>query len=130
MFPRGQNSVRGTSRQVEDAARRLRADATPAEAMLWEALRGGRLNGLKFRRQHPVGRFILDFCCPALRLTIEVDGPVHDQQRDHDTARDDTLRGRGYTTLRFRNDEVTANLPHVLATIAVTAAALPPAPGR
>jgi very-short-patch-repair endonuclease len=66
------------------AARELRTRQTPAESILWDALRGRRLAGLKFRRQHPIGTFVVDFCCPDRRLAIELDGPVHAEQREHD----------------------------------------------
>jgi very-short-patch-repair endonuclease len=62
------------------AARDLRIRQTAAEVMLWEALRNRRLDGVKFRRQHPVGPFVIDFCCPERRLAIEVDGGIHAAQ--------------------------------------------------
>lgn len=73
--------IRGTTRQVEQAARHLRRNLTPAEAYLWNALRCRQLVGLKFRCQHPVGRFIVDFYCPSCKLVIEVDGEIHTQQK-------------------------------------------------
>ena len=90
---------------------------TPAEAVPWRALRDRRLAGLEFRRQHPVGPFALDFCCPVLRLAVEVDGAVHDAKTDQDSARTELLEANGYQVLRFRNDEVLTSLPSVLARI-------------
>ena len=69
--------IRGTTPVVEAAARRLRRNMTPAEQKLWGALRNRQLDGLKFRPQHPMGAFILDFWCPARKLVVEVDGGVH-----------------------------------------------------
>jgi len=70
-------------------ARRLRAKETQAEKDLWNALRAGRFAGFKFRRQHPVGKYNLDFYCPAAKLSIELDGFHHGlpEQREHDTER-------------------------------------------
>ncbi len=81
---------------------------TPAEKRLWSALRNKQLDGLKFRRQHPVGNFILDFYCPACKLVIEVDGKIHDRpsQINRDRARTAKLMEYGYTVLRFRNEQV------------------------
>jgi len=71
--------IRGTTPEIEAAARRLRRNMTPAEQKLWNALRGKQLDGLKFRAQHPVGPFVLDFWCPARKLVVEVDGGVADR---------------------------------------------------
>ena len=110
--------IRGTTRQIEQAARHLRQQLTPAEANLWEALRGRQLGGLKFRRQHPVGRFIVDFYCPSCKLVIEVDGSIHARQQAYDRVRTDQLQTFGYCVLRFTNDEVMNDLATVLSRIA------------
>ena len=70
-------------------ARSLRKDTTPAERELWQALRNGALDGLRFRRQHPIDRYVADFACVSLKLVVEVDGGVHqdDAQALHDLAR-------------------------------------------
>jgi adenine-specific DNA-methyltransferase len=81
---------------------------------MWRALRDRRLNGHKFRRQHPVGPFVLDFCCPAARLAIELDGGVHAAQAEQDAARTELLAANGYRVLRFPNDAVLHSLPSVL----------------
>ena len=109
--------VRHTSQALEHRARELRQEATPAEHVLWNALRAGRLDGHKFRRQHPVGRFILDFYCAKSRLCIELDGEVHEHQRDRDMVRDATLFWHGIVTLRFTNEQVFRDLPGVLNAI-------------
>jgi very-short-patch-repair endonuclease len=112
------------------AARDLRARPTPAEEILWAKLRGRRLAGLKFRRQHPVGQFVVDFCCPDRRLVIELDGAVHllPNQRQRDAERETLLAAAGYTILRFPNTAVHDDLPTILATIQATAEVQPPSP--
>ena len=112
--------IRGTTPEIESAARWLRKNMTPAEQQLWAVLKDRQLNGSKFRAQHPVGLFIIDFYCPACRLMIEVDGSVHDTQADHDKARTEHLKNHGYSVLRFTNDEITNHLPDVLNTIRQT----------
>jgi very-short-patch-repair endonuclease len=89
-------------------ARRLRRDMTEAETMLWRSLRSRALDGLKFRRQVPGGRYVVDFLCVEHRLIVELDGPPHDgeKQKQHDATRDSWLRERGYCILRVRNDGV------------------------
>jgi len=113
--------IRGTTREIEEAARRLRQQLTPAESTLWQALRSRQLGGLKFRCQHPVGRFILDFYCPSHKLVIEVDGGIHNQQQAYDQARTDELQVFGYCVLRFTNEEVLNDLSNVLSRIAEVA---------
>lgn len=108
------NRIRGTTREIEQAARHLRQNLTPAEAILWEVLRGRKLEDLKFRCQHPIGRFIVDFYCPSLKLIIEIDGGIHTQQQDYDRARTDQLQDFGYSVLRFTNDEVINDLSKVI----------------
>ena len=109
--------IRGTSPEVEQAARKLRKNLTPAEAILWQALRNKQFEGLKFRRQHPVGNFILDFYCPCCKLVIEVDGEIHCDRFEYDNARSNKLAEYGYTVLRFSNERVMNKLPQVLAEI-------------
>ena len=106
--------IRGTTPEIEAAARNLRQNMTPAEQVLWEALKGRQVAGLKFRCQHPVGPFILDFYCPARKLAVEVDGGVHDGPAEYDEARTQQLNDYGYQVLRFRNDEVLNDLDSVL----------------
>ena len=112
------------------AARELRTRQTAAEDVLWEALRNRRLNGLKFRRQHPVGPFVLDFCCPDRRLAIEVDGAIHDTQRERDAEREALLRVAGYRVLRFPNEAVSDDLAAVLEVIREAAVSQPVRPAQ
>jgi len=112
--------IRGTTPNIIAAARKLRLHLTPAEKLLWESLRKRQLNGLKFRCQHPVESFIVDFYCPQHRLVIEVDGGVHNQQVEYDTARTESLNLLGYRVIRFGNREVISNLSQVLQQIATS----------
>ena len=99
------------------AAREHRKEPTPAEEQLWMALRDGQLGGFNFRRQHPVGAFILDFYCPRKKLCIEVDGAVHEGQRELDEARTEALGTLEIRVSRFRNEEVLHDLSSVLARV-------------
>ncbi|MBK7001004.1 MAG: endonuclease domain-containing protein [Rhodoferax sp.] len=97
----------------------LRNNLTPAEAKLWTQLKGSQLDGRKFRRQHSVGRYILDFYCPAERLAIELDGGVHDtaDAQAYDRERDMFLQALGIKVLRFENRLVFQQLEGVLAEV-------------
>jgi very-short-patch-repair endonuclease len=88
-------------------ARLLRQESTPAEEALWELLRDRQLLGLKFRRQVPIGSYVADFYCHEMRLVLELDGEVHegDRQKAHDINRDHNLAALGYRVLRFTNCE-------------------------
>ncbi|CDX20341.1 conserved hypothetical protein [Mesorhizobium sp. ORS 3324] len=97
-------------------ARTMRADATKAENMLWQALRNKQLEGLKFERQVPLDGYIVDFVCFELRLIIEVDGSQHSESQ-RDVERDRHFAMKGFTTLRFWNDEVVRNIDGVCLTI-------------
>ena len=87
------------------------------EEVLWRPLRDRPFAGHKFRRQHPVGPFVLDFCCPAARRAIELDGLVHDQQTEQDEARTQPLETCGNHVLRIPNDAVLNDLDSVLRRI-------------
>ncbi len=115
---RGEGSV-GGKRPLTRRARYLRSKATFAERKLWETLRGKALNGLRFRRQHPIGAYVVDFFCPSAKLVIELDGYFHtDPLRiEHDEARTAWLNERGYRVLRFNNDTILEALDGVLDTI-------------
>ena len=102
-------------------ARSFRRVSTSAEAALWKALRGRRLVGLKFRRQHPVDGFIVDFYCAERRLIVEVDGSVHDRQRAADEERQAMLDASGYRVVRLHNDTVLHDPATALAAIRAAA---------
>jgi very-short-patch-repair endonuclease len=97
-------------------ARRLRRHATDVEKQLWRELRELGLPH-RFRRQHPVGGYIVDFACPAARLAIELDGGQHALRTDADEERSQEIAAHGYRVLRFWNVDVTENLRGVLETI-------------
>ena len=108
-----------SSREIRKRAREFRSNPTRAEERLWSCLRSRRLKRLKFRRQHPIGKFIVDFYCAEYLLIIELDGPIHDHHGLRDAARRRWLESRGYTVLRFRNEEVEKDLGGVLDTILI-----------
>ena len=101
-------------------ARELRRTLTPAERKLWRALRCKQLCGLKFRRQHPLTPYILDFYCHEKRLVVELDGGQHNEvaQTAYDRERTAWLRAQGLRVLRFWNREIDTNLEGVLEAIA------------
>ena len=100
-----------------DRAKHLRSHQTDAEQRLWYHLRGHRFMGLKFKRQKPLGRYIVDFICQERGLIVEVDGGQHAEQTHCDEQRDAWLRERGYRVLRFWNHEVMQQLDGVLERI-------------
>jgi len=102
------------SRELYERARELRHNMTPAEKILWEKVRHNRLNGLPFRRQQVIDGYIVDFYCHAKALIVELDGDIHDEQKDHDSERDEHLIVRGFRVLRFTNNEIKVNLETVL----------------
>lgn len=112
-------------RQSQKAAD-LRSNATQPERALWYRLRRSQLGGLKFRRQHVVGPFIVDFYCPAKRLVVEVDGESHVGRGEEDAKRDAFLRLRGMTVLHVTNDDVLHDLDAVCEAILRVAVAIEP----
>jgi very-short-patch-repair endonuclease len=99
-----------------ERARGLRQDATDAERRLWSALRDRRLSGYRFRRQYPIGRFIVDFACTRHRVTIEADGSQH-ADSEADRERTTWLEDQGWRVLRFWNNDVLTNTNGVVETI-------------
>jgi very-short-patch-repair endonuclease len=102
---------------VRTRAKQLRHELTPAEVLLWEALRNRRLNGLKFKRQHPLGPYIADFFCTEYCLVVELDGGIHDETAEDDAIRTSQLIDHGYGVLRFQNEQVENHLPQFLEAI-------------
>jgi leucyl-tRNA synthetase len=97
-------------------AKEMRSNMTPSEKLLWEELRGGR-SGLKFRRQHIIDRFIVDFVCLSAGIVIEVDGEIHNDQKEHDEGRTVELNRHGFQVIRFTNEEVNSDLNAVVERI-------------
>jgi very-short-patch-repair endonuclease len=89
-----------------DKAKELRKSSTDAERKLWHHLRRYQMNGHKFRRQQPIGPYIVDFVCFEKKLIVEVDGGHHDQQAESDNARTEWLESQGFKVLRFWNNQV------------------------
>ena len=98
-------------------ARKLRERQTPHEHELWQQLRAKRFSGYKFRRQQPLGRFVVDFVCFSKKLILEIDGGQHAEAAEHDAQRDALLKQGGYRILRFWNNEWTEQQDAVLETI-------------
>ncbi len=103
---------------ITTRARALRRSATEPEVWLWQRLRGRRLGGYRFRRQHPIGPYILDFYCPSARLAIEVDGSGHLDSVEADARRTEWLGRRGVHVLRLWNHEMVAHPESALQAIA------------
>ncbi|HYD96763.1 MAG TPA: endonuclease domain-containing protein [Noviherbaspirillum sp.] len=107
-------------------ARALRSDLTIAEYKLWQALRGKQVGACRFRRQHPIGRYIADFACINKMLVIELDGGQHQEQTEYDNRRTAALQQQGWRVLRFWNNDVLENFEGVLAVVADALAVVPP----
>ncbi|MEE1947895.1 endonuclease domain-containing protein [Pseudomonas alcaligenes] len=110
---------------LRENAKSLRTQMTDAETRLWCHLRAHRFMGLKFKRQKPIGRYIVDFVCLELFLVIELDGGQHMEQADRDRERDDYLAARGYRVLRFWNHQVLGEMEAVLERIRLEIDPLP-----
>src|SRR5260221_13264496 len=93
-------------RVLLERARAMRHEPAPAEKTLWRCLRSRQLNGLKFRRQHPIGPFIVDFVCLELKLIVELDGDSHAEQLAYDGDRTRWLEKNGYRVIRYFNHDV------------------------
>ena len=98
-------------------ARKLRENQTDVERKLWSQLRGGNLGGVKFRRQHPIGPFIVDLCCVESGLVVELDGGQHADRSAEEERRSNVLNRLGYRVLRFWNNEALSNLDGLLEKI-------------
>jgi len=105
-------------KKIQQRARELRKEMTPAEKKLWQVLRGNQLDGLYFRRQHAVGTYIVDFVCIQEKMVIEVDGGSHLEQQEYDKERTRWLEEeKGYRVIRFTNDDVFQNIHAVVEAI-------------
>ncbi|MEY8848309.1 endonuclease domain-containing protein [Psychroserpens sp. XS_ASV72] len=104
---------------LKEFRKTLRNNPTKAESKLWQALRKRQLEGRKFRRQHSIVNYIVDFYCPEEKLVIEVDGSVHHNtiNSDYDHKRTEDLNAFGLQVIRFTNDEVFESLDHILERI-------------
>jgi len=102
---------------MKQKARSLRKNQTDAEAKIWHLVRAKQITGLKFRRQHPIQPFIVDFICPEKKLIIELDGGQHADAIEYDEKRTLFLESKGYTVIRLWNNEVLNNIEGVYEVI-------------
>ena len=130
MSPESKTPTWRTSTKLRVRSRTLRRNLTDAERIIWYGVRAHRLNGASFRRQTPIGPFIVDFVCHDARLIIEIDGAQHfeAEHEQRDARRDAYLRGRGYRVLRFNNRDVLSNRNGVLERIAEAVLGASPSP--
>ena len=103
-------------KELKENRRNLRSNLTPAEIKLWKCLQNKQLDGRKFRRQHSVGNYIVDFYCPEERIAIELDGDVHFNpvNEQYDTQRDENIESLGIKVVRFSNADVFERIDNVL----------------
>ncbi len=113
------NIVRGqrVSHEMYERAKELRREMTPAEKNLWAKLRTNKLNSLHFRRQQIIDGYFADFYCHQCSLIVELDGGIHEFQKDYDAERAAHLIARGFRIIRFKNEDISENLPVVLKRI-------------
>ncbi|TAL62843.1 MAG: endonuclease domain-containing protein [Bacteroidetes bacterium] len=104
------------SKKTFERARKLRRDSTPAEKLLWRVLRSRNIEGYKFRRQHAIAGYVVDFYCSSGNLAIEIDGDIHelDQIKVYDKEREGKIKNMGVTVMRFKNEDVFGNLEEVI----------------
>ena len=109
----------GAKPSIFKLARELRKDQTNAEKILWEKLNKNQIHGLKFRRQHPINKFIADFFCPKIKLVIEVDGSIHEiaEFHNHDEGRTDFFNDFGITLIRYTNEQIYTELDSTIRQI-------------
>lgn len=103
--------------KLKPLAREMRHEPTQAERKLWQAIRAHQIAQAHFRRQHPIERFIVDFCCHDARLVIEVDGEIHQYTQEEDKLRQEFLESLGFRVLRFTNEEVLSDINTVVEAI-------------
>ena len=103
--------------KIKHRAIELRKEQTPAEAKLWAYLRGDKLEGINFRRQHAIANYIVDFCSPKAKLIIELDGSQHLEQEEYDQERTEFLEEQGYKVIRFWNNDVLNDIEDVILAI-------------
>jgi very-short-patch-repair endonuclease len=102
---------------TRERSKQLRSNATQPEKLLWSALRGRKLGGLKFRRQHPIEPYVADFYCSEANLIVELDGESHNGQESYDARRTQSFHALGLTVMCVTNDDVLSNLDGVALAI-------------
>ncbi len=111
------NLFYGASAVVRQYAKDLRSKMTLSEKVLWQELRNRKLNGLKFRRQHPIDTFIADFYCHEKKLVVEIDGEIHKYQKQYDIGRTAEMKRFGINVLRFSNENILFSISSVIKEI-------------
>jgi very-short-patch-repair endonuclease len=116
-----ENLFKGAPASKFGYARNLRKELTEAEEILWQHLRNRKVNGAKFRRQHPIKHYVLDFYCHEAKLAIEIDGGIHDvkENTSYDENRTAVLKELGINVIRFSNEQVMNNTVAVLDEIGI-----------
>jgi very-short-patch-repair endonuclease len=107
----------GATPVIFQRAFELRRNMTPAEQLLWDKLKGKQILGVRFRRQHPISTYIVDFYCHAAKLVIELDGKIHLAKRESDRKRTNEIEALGIQIIRFDNEDVEKDLDAVVAKI-------------
>jgi very-short-patch-repair endonuclease len=107
----------GASPSIFEKASLLRKNMTPTEQLLWERIKGKKICGVRFRRQHPIDIFIVDFYCHAALLVIELDGKIHLQQKEYDEGRTAEIEKFDIEVIRFTNQEVETDIESVIKLI-------------
>ena len=100
--------------RLKQIARTLRKNMTLGEILLWRELKGKKLLGYDFHRQKPIGEYVVDFYCPALKLVLEIDGDSHDGKEEADRLRQQKLESMGLTVLRFWDSDVKCNAKYII----------------
>jgi very-short-patch-repair endonuclease len=103
--------------KMTEVARQFRKEPTTSEEILWQAIRARKLDGRRFRRQQPIGVFVVDFYCSAEKLIVEVDGAIHELQREHDQQRQELLESLGLKMVRVTSKQVETDIDSALALI-------------
>jgi very-short-patch-repair endonuclease len=111
------NMYYGATSQTMKKAKLLRKNMTEAESVLWKKLKTKQVLGLKFRRQHPINTYIVDFYCHSAKLVIELDGGIHKTQKEYDKERTKDLNMYGLTVMRFFNSEIEKDIDNVISKI-------------
>ena len=113
------NMFYGASPPVFEKAKMLRLNMTRHEKLLWEELKSNKISGLRFKAQHPIDTFVVDYYCHKIKLVVEVDGESHDSrdQKEYDQMRTDVLKALGIAVLRFRNGQIENSLKEVIKVI-------------
>lgn len=113
------NQMKNYAQRLKTSSRSLRRKSTPQEILLWSRIKNRSFHNLKFRRQHIIDKYIVDFICLEKKIIIELDGMQHKREKDvkYDTKRNSYLKNLGFTVLRFWNNEVNENLGGVMLKI-------------